>query len=315
MEMVRFALLCPISILEESILTSDNSNPSSLQFTPITLSQMDRVEAIRAASGSTLYVYLFASLYVWQEHEGYSICISDDAFLVKYGARGENAYLFPCGTDSGKKRLIDALLESGGSPVFSYVEDEDKLFLENTYPDRFFFTTCRDDYPYLYDKDEQIALTGRDFKSLRHQINLGRAAAENWSSEPLNDGNIERALQINRKWAEARAVGDLADTAIAETALRNFSPLHLWGLLFQADGEDAAYVIGSFITPEIFDVSFCKVLVKQSDCFIKWAMYGVLPSEVRIVDSEEDMGLAGLRTHKLLRRPKELVRIWKGSLQ
>ena len=293
-------------------MTSDISNPYALQFAPITLPQMERMEAIRSASGSTLYVYTFASLFVWQAHEQYEVYISEDAFLVKHGVRGENTYLFPCGSDSGKKRLIDTLLLSD-FPVFSYVSDEDKRFLESEYPGMFDFTASRDDYPYLYDKDAQIALVGKDFKSLRHQVNLGRAVADTWTTELLTEDNVERALQINRKWAEARADGDLADTAAAETALRHFSVLHLWGALFQADGEDVAYVAGCFVTPEIFDVCFCKVMDKQCDCYIKWALYCALPPEVKTVDSEEDMGLAGLRTHKLLRRPKELVRIWKGN--
>ena len=38
-----------------------------------------------------------------------------------------------------------------------------------------------------------------------------------------------------------------------------------------------------------------------------------LPPEVKTVDSEDDMGLIGLRKHKLLRKPKDLTRVWKGS--
>ncbi len=295
-------------------MTSDIDNPSPLQFTPITLPQMDRVEVIRAASGSTLYAYSFASLFVWQADEQYRICISEDAFLVKHGVRGENAYMFPCGSDRGKRRLIDALLQHG-LPVFSYVSDDDKLFLESAYPGRFIFAACRDDYPYLYDKDEQIALSGKDFKNLRHQVHQGRAVADTWTTEALTADNIERALLINRQWADVRAAGDLADASSAETALRHFSQLRLWGMLFQADGRDIAYVLGIFVTPEIFDICFCKVLDKRCDCYIKWELYRALPSEVKTVDSEEDMGLAGLRTHKLLRRPKELFRVWKGSLR
>ncbi len=288
--------------------------PPPLQFTPIALEQMDRLEEIRARSGSTLYVYTFASLFVWQAEEGYSVCISGDAFLVRHGVRGENVYMFPCGTESGKKRLIDALLQDG-SPVFSYVSDEDRLFLERTYPGSFGFEACRDDYPYLYDKDAQIALSGKGFKNLRHQIHQGRAAADVWTTEALTEENVERALQINRQWAEARPDGDLTDTAPAETALLHFSQLRLWGMLFLADGRDAAYVLGTFVTPSVFDICFCKVLDKRCDCFIKWELYRALPSGVRTVDSEEDMGLPGLRTHKLLRRPKELLRVWKGSLR
>ncbi len=295
-------------------MTSDISNPSPLQFTPITLQQMDRLEAIRAGSGSTLYVYTFASLFVWQADERYSIFISEDAFLVKHGVRGDNVYMFPCGSESGKKRLIDTLLLQD-LPLFTYVSDEDKLFLEKTYPDRFVFAACRDDYPYLYDKDEQIALSGKSFKSLRHQVHHGRAVAGTWSTEALTADNIERAQRINLRWAEARSDGDLTDTASADTALRHFSQLRLWGMLFLADGRDIAYVLGTFVTPEIFDICFCKVLDKRCDCFIKWELYRSLPAGVKTVDSEEDMGLAGLRTHKMLRRPKELFRVWKGSLR
>ena len=291
---------------------SDNGNAPLLPFTPIDLSQREQVEAIRRASGSTMYYYSFASLFVWQEHEKYSICLINDAFLVKHGIRGDNVYLFPCGSKSGKKRLIDALLKSG-RPVFSFVCDDDKAFLENEYPVTFDFEDCRDDYPYLYDKYEQIRLPGKEFKKLRHQIHLGSAAAKEWSSEPLTAENTDRAREITRKWAEGRDLNSPTDVPAIEKALDCFDPLGLWGVLFRADGEDIAYVLGTFVTPGIFDICFCKVLDKRCDCFIKREFYLALPEEVITVDSEEDMGIEGLRKHKLLRRPKELVRIWKGS--
>lgn len=294
-------------------MTFDASKaPDTLSFSPISFSHKDDIETVRAASGSTLYVYTFASLFSWQESEGYGICFSGDAFLIKYGARGENAYLFPCGAEDGKKRLIDALLKRE-TPTFYYIGDGDKEFLENAYPGRFCFEECRDDFPYLYDKDSQIALAGKENKGLRHKVNLGRSIANEWSYELMTEENVGQALLINRKWAEALSGGGPADIAAAETALNNFSALDMWGMLFKADGEDIAYAAGCFITPEIFDICFCKVLDKQCDCFIKCMLYRALPAEVKTVDSEEDMGLAGLRTHKLLRRPKELVRVWKGN--
>lgn len=287
---------------------------TALRFTPITLSMMDRVEGIRAASGSTLYVYTFASMFVWQEAEGYAICLSDDAFVVRHGVRGDGVYMFPCGSAAGKKRLIDALVRDG-SPSFSYVTDEDRAFLESEYPGKFSFTDCRDDYPYLYDRADQIALSGKNYKTLKHHVKTGLASAQVWTWEFLTSENVGRAIDITREWAQARTVGDLADTEAAETALRYFETLKLWGVLFKADGVDAAYVAGIFVTPEIFDTSFCKALDKRLDSFIKWELCRLLPPEVKTIDSEEDMGIEGLRTHKLMRQPKELIRIWKGSPQ
>ena len=293
-----------------------NTNTSSVQpleFKPIELSQMKQVEKIRISSGNTLYVHCFVSLFAWQEYEQYEIHLEDDAYVVKDGAFGENAYLFPCGSDEGRKRVIDCLIGSKNL-VFSSLTDDDKSFLESEYPDRFVFEECRDEFPYLYDKENQILLNGKEYKRLRHRINIGRSVANQWSVIPLTDENIDRALNINRKWNEMRKTGDLADTEASEKALSNFSDLSMWGLIFQADGEDTAYAAGCFITPEIFDICFCKVLDKRCDCYIKWALYKTLPEQTKTVDSEDDLGLEGLRRHKLLRQPKELVRVWKGSL-
>jgi hypothetical protein len=287
---------------------------SPLSFEPVSLSQMKKVEEIRKAFGNTLYVYDFVSLFTWQEYEEYEICLRDDAFIVKDGAFGENAFLFPCGNYKAKKELIDAVL-CYDNLVFSSLTDEDKLFLEKEYPDRFVFEECRDEFPYLYDKQSQIELKGKTYKYLRHQINTGRSVAKEWEAEPIDDSNIERALIINQLWQERRKSEDLADTIAAEKALRNFSLLEMWGRIFKADGEDIAYVAGTFITPEIFDICFCKVLDNRCDCFIKWALYNELPATTETVDSEDDLGLEGLRRHKLLRRPKELTRVWKGSVK
>ncbi len=294
-------------------VTPDMPEALPLTFAPIESDHFERIESIRSASGSTLYVYTFPSLFAWKEYEGYEVCFGDGAFLIKNGTAGDDAYLFPCGTPEGKKDLIDRLLPRGAA-VFYSVTDQDRLFLETVYPGRFSFEDCRDEYPYLYDKDEQIAMAGKEYKRVRHQVNLGRAVADEWTIQKLDDTNIDRALSLNRSWAKGRDAGDLADTTAAETALRHFSQLGMWGLLFKADGADIAYVAGCFITPGIFDICFCKVLDKRCDCFIKWALYRALPEEVKTVDSEDDMGYAGLRTHKLLRRPKELTRVWKGDL-
>ena len=293
-----------------------NNNSQAAQplvFTPIALSQKEKVEAIRKAFGNTLYIYTFASLFAWQADEQYAISFGDDAFIVKYGIKGSHAYLFPCGSEEGKKKLIDNLIQFE-VPVFYSMTDEDKAFMENAYPQQFRFEECRDDFPYLYDKDAQITLNGKTYKNLRHQINQGRAVANEWLTEPITDANVSRALALNERWAEQQGENILADIRAAQTALHHFSALSMWGLLFQADGEDVAYVAGAFVTPEIFDISFCKVLDKRCDCYIKWLLYSALPQETKTVDSEEDLGLEGLRRHKLLRQPKELTRIWKGSL-
>ena len=154
--------------------TTDTAAP--LAFSPIELSQREQAERIRLACGNTLYVYSFASLFAWQEDEQYEICLRDDAFLIKNGAAGAHTYLFPCGTDEAKKDLIDTLLQYE-QPVFTSLTDKDKHFLEKAYPQQFSFDEIRDEFIYLYDRKEQVALEGKAFRNLRRNINAGRAKA------------------------------------------------------------------------------------------------------------------------------------------
>ncbi len=295
-------------------MSNTNDELQTLIFKPINLSDGDRVENIRKKSNNTLYLYTFASLFAWQEDEQYEICFGDNAFLVKNGAEGEHAYLFPCGSDEGKKKLLDSLLNNEKPELYS-LTDEDKAFLEDAYPGLFVFEERRDEFIYLFDKDAQIELKGKEYKKQRHQIHIGKNSAEKWTTEPITAANIDRALALNAKWAENKGSYVLADLTAAKCALYNFDSLSMWGLLFQADGEDAAYVTGSFITPEIFDLSFCKVLGDRRDFFVRWKFFSSLPQEVRIIDSEEDLGIEGLRINKLSRHPSELIRIWKGSIK
>ena len=299
---------------EYSVFTMMTDMQKPLNFYPIQLKDQQRAESIRKQYGNTLYLYTFASLFVWQKDEQYAICFGNDAFLIKNGAEGEHAYLFPCGSDAGKKALIDALLQQE-TPVFYSVTDEDKAFLESAYPDRFEFVERRNDFIYLFDKDAQIELKGKEYKKQRHQIHIGESSAENWTTEPLTASNIDRAMVINHKWAETKGAYTLADLDAAECALRHFDELSLQGLLFQADGEDTAYVISSYITPHIIDLSFCKGLGERRDFFVRWKYFSSLPQEVKTIDSEEDMGNEGLRINKLARHPSQLIRIWKGSLK
>ena len=285
-----------------------------LIFDPISLPMKSKVESIRREFGNTLYVYTFASLYAWQEDEQYEICFFKDAFLVKNGAEGENAFLFPCGSENGKKELVDALLQYE-TLDFYCLTDEDKAFLEKEYPDRFEFTESRNEFIYLFDRDAQIALEGKEYKKQRHQINIGKASAKEWKTERLTEANVERAIKINQAWAERKGNNGLADAEAARRALEHFSELSIFGLIFQADGKDTAYVAGSFITPDTFDLAFCKVLGERQDFFVRWEFFRSLPQEVKKIDSEEDLGIEGLRINKLSRHPNELRRIWKGSLK
>lgn len=291
--------------MEREVLSID-----ALTFEKLTLPDKDRLEKIRGISGNSVYTYTFPTLFSWQEEEDYSVCFSDSAFLVKNGARGANAYLAPCGTEDGVCSMMNALFESGSFEL-SFVSDTDKALLENRFPGRIRFEECRNDFPYLYDRLAQVELAGKQYKKLRHKINHGKDSY-NWEIEEISESNFRSAIEINRVWQSATDT-QTTDCPAADRALENFRALDMCGFLFRADGKDAGYVLGSFINSSTFDINFCKMLIPETDCYIKWETYRLLPDSVTTVDCEEDMGLEGLRLHKMQRLPKKLETMWKGS--
>ena len=109
-----FCRICKANIFGKGVATflkTIDATVQPLKFIPLSWSLAEEIEAIRKASGNVQYVYTFASLFVWKETEKYEICIGNGAFVVKNGAEGENAYLFPCGSAKGKKEIIDSLIE------------------------------------------------------------------------------------------------------------------------------------------------------------------------------------------------------------
>jgi len=177
----------------------------------------------------------------------------------------------------------------------------------------FEFEEIRDEFIYLFDRKAQVELKGKDYKKQRHQIHIGKNSAAQWSTELLTQENTDRAIAINKEWVKKTGKNGLADIEAANCALKHFKELSMWGMLFKADGEDVAYVMGSFITPEIFDLAFCKVIGERRDFFVRWKVFSSLPQEVVTIDSEEDLGIEGLRINKLSRHPQKLIRIWKGN--
>jgi len=284
---------------------------TKIEFLQPDFCHQEKIEAIRLASYNRIYTYSFPTLYCWAEEEQYRFSITDGAFLTQNPARGNRAYLAPCGTDEGKKKLVEALLRET-SPEFYFLGEQDLDFFNRNFPGSFAFEECPNDASYLFDRSEQLALTGERFKRLRHKVHQSEKQYR-WSVEPITPDNIHRAMKINRIWAEGKE-NMKSDLLAATKGLENLEKLHMWGRLFTADGEDVAYILGSFVTPEIFDTNFSKTTLPDIDAYVRWRFFRELPESVTLLDSEEDMGLAGLREHKLRRVPCGMRKVWKGFL-
>ena len=87
----------------------------------ISLRDRDKIEELRRTCGHVSASHAFASLYIWRVDMGLSICLGEDAFVVKYRLRGDNSWFFPCGRPEAVREFISAMLERSEPLRLSYV--------------------------------------------------------------------------------------------------------------------------------------------------------------------------------------------------
>lgn len=275
---------------------------------PVQLEDRPFIGRIRAEVGHTLSAHAFVSLFLWQSQMKLSICLEKDAFFVKFGQRGENAWFYPCGSREAQIRFLQAGLER---PEFSlhYVRQEDCDFLQREFPGRFRFEEARGDWEYICNRENQVELPGKPFRNLRAKVRKGEKRAD-WVVTPLDSGHREEVKQIVQLWEKGRETE--GDGAVVMAGMDCFHELDLQGILLSDEEGPKAMAFGSVIAPGIFDLHATKTLLPRIDSYLKWELYQMLPSDIHWINQEEDLDIPGLRINKEESAPDHMTPLWKG---
>lgn len=272
--------------------------------------------------------YSFANLCIWGRQRAAFM----DGFLVLFSQFDRSSvYPFPLG-QGDIKAVLDAIIHDArarGIPcrLSSMTEAECNL-VESLYPGQFRFHTDRDDYDYVYAIEDLAALRGKRYQSKRNFANRFRIQHPDCQALPLDDTTTEAAKELVAKWLQSKQEADpLLDTHLEQTALnRAFSrweELGLEGLVLMENGQALAMTMGSFLSPDTFDIHFEKALegvdgayaaVNQSFAQYLQEKY----PQLRYLNREDDLGIDGLRKAKLSYHPDHLVtkywaRLWEET--
>lgn len=275
-----------------------------------------------AAEGSFACEYNFGSIYLWSRAYPQKIARSGDRLLVRIqGALGW-CYLFPAGSGPLGPAL-DALRADAaaqGNPLtLVCVTKAQREQLEQAYPGRFTYEEDRNGWDYIYDVNRLADLAGKKLHSKRNHIHRFDEDFPDWLFEPITQSNVPECVTLERDWALARQreLAQSEDTVSEETvaiieALYQMDALGLEGGLIRAEGKPVAFSLGSFTSPECFNVHFEKAYgdIQGAYAVINREMARYIRAnhpEVKWFDREDDMGLEGLRKAKLSYYPDILL--------
>lgn len=171
----------------------------------------------------------------------------------------------------------------------------------------------RDNFDYLYSRQELASLQGRRFHKKKNLVNafLGQYRCEGM---PLTDDRIKDALYILEEWMKDSLVE--GDYIAAKEALEKAYPLQLCGGIYYVDGKPAAYALGEELGTETFAVHFEKGIggikgfspLRGLMQFVNMSFAEILPSSYKFVNREQDLGDEGLRQAKESYRPVGFIK-------
>ena len=285
----------------------------------ITLHHRDAVEQIRRRYNHQTSSHAFLSLFLWQEELGLQLHITSDMFAVKCNKRGENCWFFPCGDPVKIKEFLHQQLDITAAPLhLCYMRVEDAEILNREFPNRFSTVAAPDDNEYLYDKEEQVLLQGKEFRHHRNSLNRLKDKYEIVIKE-ITSKNLGQAAVVldHARENSAESIGILSTLSTDRMILEHWEALNMNGVIVYADGMPAAIAAGYLISDSTYDISVCRQALSDPDIavYTRHELFSRLPEPIRYINAEEDLGIEGLRILKQGMKPVELLRMFEGVSQ
>jgi uncharacterized protein len=250
--------------------------------------------------------FTFANLYLFRETHQYQIArLSDELFLICGHDAGQPFFMLPFG-------LSDAALLNELFDRFVALKCVAEGQISSLQQIGCTITEDRDNFDYLYDRNDLSELSGRKFHKKR---NLIKAFLNNYIYEgkPLLDTYIGDALSILDAWRQGR--DDPGDYAAAREALEHADELQLCGGLYYVDGRPVAYSLGEELARGTsFVVHFEKAVSEYKGIwqFVNQAFASILPEKYDTINREQDLGDEGLRQAKLSYQPVGFVKKYRA---
>lgn len=171
----------------------------------------------------------------------------------------------------------------------------------------------RDNFDYLYRRQDLAELSGRKFSQKRNHI---KAFINNYDyrGEPLTEAHLPAALSILDQWRAQR--DDPADFEAAREALEKSEDLQLCGGIYYVDNRPAVYSLGEeLMQGRSFVIHFEKAVTGYKGLwqFVNQAFASILPDKYETVNREQDLGDEGLRAAKLSYKPTGFVMKYRAT--
>ncbi len=250
--------------------------------------------------------FTFANLYLFRKAHNYRISRLSQELLLISGDDGKVPFfMLPFGLP--ENRILKQLFSE-----FTMLKCISQSQVEELTAMGYNVSEDRDNFDYLYLREDLSGLSGRKFHKKRNLIK-GFLNNHTYEGKPLLEEHMPDALEVLETWRQSR--DNPGDYNAAKEALEKTEELQLCGGIYYVKGQPVAYSLGEELARgEIFAIHFEKAVdgYKGIWQFVNQAFASILPEKYRTINREQDLGNAGLRQAKLSYKPVDFVRKYRA---
>lgn len=274
---------------------------------PLDLVDKPLFDALFAALQPQISELTFAGLYLFRQAHCYRICRVAEVVVVLGRGYDGSDYAMPPLT-SEPAAVIAALLAAG----LTLYGLEKSWIEQHLVPGTFQVIADRDNFDYLYRREELATLTGRRFHKKQNRVHYFARRHEH-QVEPYGPQHLVGSLALLTEWSRLHSdsnSGSLAAEIVACTeALQQSEPLGLQGVVVLVGERVVAFALGEKLNRETAVCHFEKVdpFLDGVGQLVNREFARLLFTDCPVLNREQDLGEAGLREAKLSYHPVALV--------
>ena len=287
-----------------------------LEFNGITIDSINLFNKYLKSANLKSSNYSFVNLYMWRNYSNIKYAILNDALIIMKTEPGEGTFFNqPIGYNKDNlKFIIDAMLEIRDEFSMKYfIKDGEAAFTEDIksiYPDTFTIEEDRDCSDYIYESSKLASLSGKNLRKKKNHYN-NFIKSYNYEVKIITSYIISDCMEASTNWFERYALNCDEDDCLQcenqaiHDVLLNFNELKVQGIAVYVNEKMEAFTIGERVNNEmaIIHIEKANHSINGLYSFINKTFIEMYYKNVKYINREEDLGIAGLRKAKLSYRP------------
>jgi uncharacterized protein len=293
---------------------------SQEDFKPVTLADREFFEKHYAKYPQVHSDNMFTNMVCWNHYAHYTYAYIERNVILASTIDGTTRFRAPIGPRNPAllKSLIRLATDVSDTEPIVLIDAETAVWMREVCPG-INLVLDRDTSEYVYRADDLANLPGKNYLTIRRQVNKFRKNCSS-SIEPMTPANREEIKRFLIQWCEWK--GCEGDPILAHEkeavffAVDHFNELPVQGLAIRVFSKIGAFSLFEPMTADTALVHFEKGLPDCEGIYMAFnaETAALLSKNFTYINRESDLGIAGLREAKMRYHPDHMVDVWSLKL-